>query len=77
MTELHEKTPDHSSILQMELVAIQLALEQAQHHQEATVLLHSDSSMAPQALPQLQRSDNIGLVTTILGGFQSLAAQKR
>ncbi|XP_063887725.1 uncharacterized protein LOC135115154 [Scylla paramamosain] len=64
--EVCERTPDHCSTLQTELVAILLALEHAQHRRERTV--------APQ---QPYPSDNVGLVTVILGSLQSLAAQGR
>ncbi|MPC21579.1 hypothetical protein E2C01_014567 [Portunus trituberculatus] len=37
------RTPGLCSTLQTELVAIQLALEQFHHRQEATVMLHTDS----------------------------------
>ena len=76
-TELAVRTPDHCSTLQTELVAIQLALEHAHHRQEATVVLHTDSRSGLQALQQPQPSDNVGLVTAILGSLQSLAAQGR
>ncbi|KAK8390570.1 hypothetical protein O3P69_010334 [Scylla paramamosain] len=75
--EVCERTPDHCSILQTELVAIQLALEHAQHRRERTVVLHSDSGTGLQALQQPYPSDNVGLVTAILGSLQSLAAQGR
>lgn len=54
-------------------MAILLALEHAQHCQEATVLFHSYYRMAVQALQQLQHRDNMGFVTTVLGSLQSLA----
>ena len=76
-SELAVRTPDHCSTLQTELVAIQLALEHAHHRQEATVVLHTDSRSGLQALQQPQPSDNVGLVTAILGSLQSLAAQGR
>ncbi|XP_045132191.1 uncharacterized protein LOC123516654 [Portunus trituberculatus] len=76
-TELGVRTPDHCSTLQTELVAIQLALEHAHHRQEPTVVLHTDSKSGLQALQQPQPSDNVGLVTAILGSLQSLAAQGR
>ncbi|KAK8372372.1 hypothetical protein O3P69_018902 [Scylla paramamosain] len=74
-TEVCERTPDHCSTLQTELVAIQLALEHAQHRRERTVVLHTDSRTGLQALQQPYPSDNVGLVTAILGSLQSLAAQ--
>ncbi|MPC47596.1 hypothetical protein E2C01_041346 [Portunus trituberculatus] len=75
-TKLCVRTPDHCSTLQTELLAIQLALEHAQHYQEATmVLLHTDSRAGLQVLQQPQPSDNVGLVTTILGSLQSLSMQ--
>ncbi|KAK8386400.1 hypothetical protein O3P69_010815 [Scylla paramamosain] len=58
-----------------ELVAILLALEHAQHRRERTVVLHTDSRTGLQALQQPYPSDNVGLVTAILGSLQSLAAQ--
>ncbi|XP_076032418.1 uncharacterized protein LOC143020145 [Oratosquilla oratoria] len=76
-TELLERTPDYCSTLQTELVAIHLALEHAQNRQEATVVLHTDSRTAWQVLQQPYPSDNVGLVTAILGSLQSLAAQGR
>ncbi|KAK8384638.1 hypothetical protein O3P69_014301 [Scylla paramamosain] len=60
-----------------ELVAILLALEHAQHRRERTVVLHTDSRTGLQALQQPYPSDNVGLVTAILGSLQSLAAQGR
>lgn len=76
-TELRERTPAYCSSLQTELVDIQLALEHAQHRQEAPVVLHTDSRTELQVLQQSQPSDNVGLVTAILGSLQSLAAQGR
>ncbi|XP_076049774.1 uncharacterized protein LOC143030508 [Oratosquilla oratoria] len=76
-TELLERTPDYCSTLQTELVAIHLALEHAQNRQEATVVLHTDSRTAWQVLQQPHPSDNVGLVTAILGSLQSLAALGR
>ncbi|KAK8376776.1 hypothetical protein O3P69_009998 [Scylla paramamosain] len=73
--EVCERTPDHCSTLQTELVAILLALEHAQHRRERTVVLHTDSRTGLQALQQPYPSDNVGLVTAILGSLQSLAAQ--
>ncbi|KAK8372128.1 hypothetical protein O3P69_015531 [Scylla paramamosain] len=75
--EVCERTPDHCSTLQTELVAILLALEHAQHRRERTVVLHTDSRTGLQALQQPYPSDNVGLVTAILGSLQSLAAQGR
>ncbi|KAK8378404.1 hypothetical protein O3P69_011117 [Scylla paramamosain] len=75
--EVCERTPDHCSTLQTELVAILLALEHAQHRRERTVVLHADSRTGLQALQQPYPSDNVGLVTAILGSLQSLAAQGR
>ncbi|KAK4307362.1 hypothetical protein Pmani_020881 [Petrolisthes manimaculis] len=76
-TELCERTSNHCSTLQTELVAIQLALEHAHHRQEPTVMLHTDSRTGLQALQQLHPKDNVGLITTILGILQSIAAQGR
>lgn len=76
-TELSERTSDHCSTLQTELVAIQLALEHAQHRREATVVLHTDSRTGLQTLQQQHPTDNVALVTAILGSLQSLAAQGR
>ncbi|KAK4328702.1 hypothetical protein Pmani_000898 [Petrolisthes manimaculis] len=59
------------------LVAIQLALEHVHHRQEPTVMLHTDSRAGLQALQQLHPKDNVGLITTILGILQSIAAQGR
>ncbi|KAK8402049.1 hypothetical protein O3P69_001260 [Scylla paramamosain] len=75
--EVCERTPDHYSTLQTELVAILLALEHAQHRRERTVVLHTDSRTGLQAFQQPYPSDNVGLVTAILGSLQSLAAQGR
>ena len=59
-------------------MAIQLALEHAQHRQEATVVLHTDSRGAGlQVLQQRHPNDNVGLVTATLGSLHSLAAQGR
>ncbi|XP_050691146.1 ribonuclease H-like [Eriocheir sinensis] len=68
------RTSDHCSTLQTELVAILHALEHAQHRREATVVLHTDSRGALQALKGHPK-DNVGLITAILGILQSLAAQ--
>ncbi|XP_076067736.1 uncharacterized protein LOC143040527 [Oratosquilla oratoria] len=76
-TELLERTPDYYSTLRLELVAIHLALEHAQNRQEDTVVLHTDSRTAWQVLQQPYHSDNVGLVTAILGSLQSLAPQGR
>ncbi|KAK3889215.1 hypothetical protein Pcinc_006786 [Petrolisthes cinctipes] len=76
-TELCERTSNHCSTLQTELVAIQLALEHAHHRQEHTVMLHTDSRAGLQALQQPHPKDNVGLITTILGILQSIAAQGR
>ncbi|KAK4324771.1 hypothetical protein Pmani_004611 [Petrolisthes manimaculis] len=76
-TELCERTSNHCSTLQTELVAIQLALEHAHHRQEPTVMLHTDSRAGLQALQQPHPKDNVGLITTILGILQSIAAQGR
>ncbi|KAK8399322.1 hypothetical protein O3P69_003441 [Scylla paramamosain] len=65
------------AMAQTELVAILLALEHAQHRRERTVVLHTDSRTGLQALQQPYPSDNVGLVTAILGSLQSLAAQGR
>ncbi|KAK8407615.1 hypothetical protein O3P69_002277 [Scylla paramamosain] len=75
--EVCERTPNHCSTLQTELVAIQLALEHAQHRRERTVVLHTNSRTGLQALQQPYPSNNVGLVTAILGSLQSLAAQGR
>ena len=56
-------------------MAIQLALEHAHHHQETSVVLHTESMTGLQVLQQPLSSDNVGLVTAILGSLQSLAAQ--
>ncbi|KAK8375138.1 hypothetical protein O3P69_015649 [Scylla paramamosain] len=57
--EVCERTPDHCSTLQTELVAILLALEHAQHRRERTVVLHTDSRTGLQgsttAVSQRQR----------------------
>ncbi|XP_050706570.1 uncharacterized protein LOC126991941 [Eriocheir sinensis] len=70
------RTSDHCSSIQRKLVAILHALEHAQHRQEDTVVLHTDSRGALQAL-QGHPKDNVGLITAILGILQSLAAQGR
>ncbi|XP_063885546.1 uncharacterized protein LOC135113854 [Scylla paramamosain] len=75
--EVCERTPDHCSTLQTELVAIHLALEYAQHRPERSVVFHIDSITVLQALEQPYSSDNVGLVTIVLGSLQSLAAQAR
>ncbi|MPC94514.1 hypothetical protein E2C01_089687 [Portunus trituberculatus] len=46
-TELRTRTPDHCS---MELVATELPLERTQHHQESTMVLHTDSRVGLQVL---------------------------
>ena len=76
-TQLLWRTSDHCSSLQTELVAILHALEHAQYRPEATVVVHTDSLAALQVLQQPHPSDNVRLVTSILGSLQSLAAQGR
>ncbi|KAG0711896.1 hypothetical protein GWK47_019615 [Chionoecetes opilio] len=76
-TELSWRTSDHCSILQTELVAIELALEHAKHRREATVVIHTDSRTGLHALQEPHPKDNVRLTTTILGSLQSLAAQGR
>ena len=76
-TVLLARTSDHCSMLQTDLVAIQLALKHAQHHEETTMVLHIDSRAGLQVLQQHHPSDNVGLVTAIMDSLQSLVAQGR
>ena len=69
------KTSDHCSSLQTELVAILHTLEHAQRRPEAMVVVHTDSRAALQVLQQPHPSNNVRLITSILGSLQSLVTQ--
>ncbi|XP_050715642.1 uncharacterized protein LOC126998207 [Eriocheir sinensis] len=74
-TRLLCRTADHCSTLQTELAALLLALEHAQARPELTVVIHTDSRAGLEALQRPRVTDNVGLVTSVLGSLQSLAAQ--
>ena len=76
-TQLSWRTSDHCSSLQTELVAILHALEHAHRRPGATVVIYTDSLAALEVLQQPHHSDNVRLVTSILGSLQSLVAQGR
>ena len=76
-TQLSWRTSDHCSSLQTELVAILHALEHAQRRPEVMVVVHIDSRAALQVLQQPHPSDNVRLITSILGSLQSLVTQGR
>ncbi|XP_050724058.1 uncharacterized protein LOC127002289 [Eriocheir sinensis] len=74
-TRLLCRTADHCSTLQTELAALLLALEHAQARPELTVVIHTDSRAGLEALQSPRVTDNVGLVTSVLGSLQSLAVQ--
>ncbi|XP_076049326.1 uncharacterized protein LOC143030002 [Oratosquilla oratoria] len=66
------RTSDHCSTFQTEMVAIQHALRHATDLHEETVIIHTDSRAALQALQQTRPTQDIALITTALSLIQNL-----
>lgn len=71
------RLPDHCTILQAELFAIQQALQHALADHQHPPIIHVDSKAAIQALMHREPKDNIHLITSIWGDMQTLMAPGR
>ena len=65
------------STLQTELVAISKALQHAATQHNKSIIIHTDSKSAMQALQHSQPRDNVHIITSILAQLQEFQSQNR